>query len=58
MRSNEHKSPQHNLDRIVRFKFRLVEYIGLAFFLIFVVDTAVTELTPILKHIWHTIFGP
>ena len=58
MRSNEHKSPQHNLDPIALFKFRLVEYIGLAFFLILVADTAVTELTPILKHIWHTIFGP
>lgn len=56
--STEHNSPQANPDPIVRFKFRLVEYIGLIFFLILVTDTAVTELTPILKHIWHTIFGP
>jgi hypothetical protein len=56
--SNEYRSPQHNPDPIVRFKFRLVEYIGVAFFLILVLDTAVTELTPIIKHIWHTIFGP
>jgi hypothetical protein len=49
---------QPALDPIVKFKVRAAEIIGLVFFLILVTDTAVTELTPILKHIWHTLFGP
>jgi hypothetical protein len=45
-------------DPIIQFKFRIVEILGLIFFLILVTDTAVTELTPIVKHIWHTLNGP
>jgi hypothetical protein len=51
-------SKQPALDPIVKFKVRTAEVIGLAFFLILVADTAVTELTPIIKHIWHTLIGP
>lgn len=45
-------------DPIAKLKIRAAEIIGLVFFLILLTDTAVTELTPILKHIWHTILGP
>lgn len=51
-------SRQPVLDPIVRFKVRAAEIIGLIFFLILLTDTAVTELLPILKHIWHTLFPP
>jgi hypothetical protein len=55
--SKQYRSPDHNPDPIVQFKFRVVEVIGLLFFLILVADTAVTELAPILKHIWSTLHG-
>ncbi|HEY1936528.1 MAG TPA: hypothetical protein VGJ33_01175 [Candidatus Angelobacter sp.] len=45
-------------DPVVQFKFRIVEILGLLFFLILVTDTAVTELSPIIKHIWHTLLAP
>jgi hypothetical protein len=54
--SKRHSEPAP--DPIVKFKLRIVEVIGLLFFLILVTDTAVTELAPILKHIWHTLFSP
>jgi len=54
----QYRSPGQSPDPIVQFKFRIVEVIGLLFFLILVADTAVTELAPILKHIWHTLRGP
>lgn len=56
--SVEYRSPHHNPDPIIQFKFRVVEILGLLFFLILVTDTAVTELAPILKHIWLTLHGP
>jgi hypothetical protein len=52
------RSLDHDPDPIVQFKLRIVEILGLLFFLILVTDTAVTELAPILKHIWATLHGP
>lgn len=55
---NPQQPPPQEHSRIARFKLGVVELIGLVFFLILVTDTAVTELSPIVKHIWHTLFGP
>ena len=43
---------------IATFKVRAAEITGLVIFIILLADTAVTEILPVLKHIWHTIFGP
>ena len=55
---SKYRTPDQKPDPIIQFKFRIVEILGLLFFLILVTDTAVTELAPILRHIWHTFHGP
>jgi hypothetical protein len=54
--AKQYKAPNlHN--PISQLKLSVVELLGLVFFLVLVTDTAVTELAPIIKHIWHTLMG-
>ena len=46
------------LDPIDKIKIRAAKIASLLFFLVLLLDSTVTHIVPILKHIWHTVFGP
>lgn len=52
------KHPDPAPDPIDKLKIRAAKIASLAFFLIILLDSTVTHIVPILKHIWHTLRGP
>jgi len=45
-------------DPIDKLKIRAAKLASLVFFLVLLLDSTVTHIVPILKHIWHTIHSP
>jgi hypothetical protein len=45
-------------DPIDKVKIRAAKLASLLFFLVILLDSTVTHIVPILKHIWHTLFSP
>jgi hypothetical protein len=53
-----HPDPVPAPDPIDKVKIRAAKVASLLFFLVILLDSTVTHMVPILKHIWAVVHGP